>query len=185
MTTATHAATTTNKTRPVRRRVLAGLGTFVALLIGYGGYAIARPTVLRTEVEVNATPEQVWKVLADREGYPDWNPFIVSSTGELKVGGIITNVLRDATGKETTFKPELLAVEPGRELRWIGKLGFGGIFDGEHAFRIEPLDGGRSRLIQEEKFRGVAVPFMAGLLRGKIEPQFTAMNEAIATRATR
>lgn len=130
------------------------------LLLGYSAYSIVRPTVLHTQVEVDASPDQVWKVLADRDAYPSWNPFIVSSTGELKVGGTITNVLRDTTGKETTFTPELLAVDPGKELRWIGKIGFGGIFDGEHAFRIEPLDGGRSRLVQE-KFRGVAVPFMA------------------------
>jgi hypothetical protein len=172
-----------SKKPAVRRRVLAGLGAFVVLLIGYCVYAIVRPTVLHTEIEVNATPDVVWKVLTDREAYPSWNPFIVSSTGELKVGSTISNVLRDTTGKETTFTPELLAVEPGRELRWIGKVGFGGIFDGEHAFRIEPLDGGRARLIQEEKFRGVAVPFMTGWLRDKIEPQFTAMNQALATRA--
>jgi hypothetical protein len=172
-----------SKKSPVRRRILAGLGTFVVLSIGYCVYAIARPTVLHTEIEVNATPDEVWKVLTDREAYPSWNPFIVSSTGELKVGSTITNVLRDTTGKETTFTPELLAVEPGRELRWIGKVGFGGIFDGEHAFRIEPLDGGRTRLVQEEKFRGVAVPFMAGWLHDKIKPQFIAMNQALATRA--
>lgn len=178
MTTATQ-----KKTSPVRRRVFIGLGTFLALLIGYAVYSIARPTVLHTEIEIDATPDQVWKVLADREAYPEWNPFIVSSTGELKVGGPITNVLRDATGKDTTFTPELLAVEPGKELRWIGKIGFGGIFDGEHSFRIEALEGGRSRLIQEETFRGVAVPFTTGWLNNTIKPQFNAMNEALASRA--
>jgi hypothetical protein len=77
----------------------------------------------------------------------------------------------------------LLAVDPGRELRWIGKVGFGGIFDGEHSFRIEPLPGGRSRLIQQETFRGVAVPVMTGWLNSKIKPQFAAMNQALADRA--
>jgi hypothetical protein len=188
MTTATPKTTTASKTAskkngPVRRRVLAGLGIFVVLLIGYSTYAIARPTVLHTEIEINASPGQVWKVLADRDAYPDWNPFIVSSTGDLKVGGTITNVLRDTAGKDTTFTPELLAVDPGKELRWIGKIGFGGIFDGEHAFRIEDLGDGRSRLIQEEKFRGVAVPVMGGWLNDTIKPQFEAMNQALAARA--
>ena len=184
MTTTTENTKNTSKKSPVRRRVLLGLGAFVVALLGYSVYSIARPTVLHTETEVNATPDEVWKVLADRDAYPEWNPFIVSSTGELKVGDTITNVLKDTTGKETTFTPELLAADPGKELRWIGKVGFGGIFDGEHAFRIEPLDGGRSRLIQEEKFRGVAVPFMAGWLNDKIKPQFDAMNHALAERAS-
>ncbi|QNE22314.1 SRPBCC domain-containing protein [Kribbella qitaiheensis] len=171
------------KMSPVRRRLLTALATFVVLLAGYCVFSIAHPTVLRSQLEVDATPDQVWKVLTDREAYPSWNPFIVSSTGDLEAGGTITNVLRDTTGQETTFTPELLKVDPGRELRWIGKVGFGGIFDGEHSFRIEPLPGGRARLIQQETFRGVAVPVMAGWLSSKIKPQFDAMNQALATRA--
>jgi hypothetical protein len=165
-----------------KRKVLIGLGSVAVVLIAYCVFSIARPTVLRTAIELDATPDQVWKVLTDRGSYPDWNPFIVSSTGDLTTGATITNVLKDTTGKETTFTPKLLAVEPGRELRWIGRVGFGGIFDGEHSFRIEALPGGRSRLIQQETFRGVAVPVMSGWLDSKIKPQFTAMNEALAAR---
>ncbi|GAA1612790.1 hypothetical protein GCM10009789_78800 [Kribbella sancticallisti] len=175
--------TSEKKKTPVRRRVLAGVGAFAVLLAGYCVYAIAHTTVLHTEIEIDASPEQVWQVLADRDAYPTWNPFMVSSTGELTVGSTITNVLKDTNGKETEFTPELLAVEPGKELRWIGRIGFGGIFDGEHSFRIEPLEGGRSRLIQEEKFKGIAVPFTVGMLNKTIKPQFEAMNEALAKRA--
>ena len=178
------STTTTKKKSPVRRCVLAGVGAFAVLVAGYCVYAIAHTTVLHTEIEIDASPDQVWQVLTDRGAYPEWNPFIVSSTGELKVGSTITNVLKDTNGKDTEFTPELLAVEPGKELRWIGKIGFGGVFDGEHSFRIEPLDGGRSRLIQEEKFNGIAVPFTVSMLNNTIKPQFHAMNKALATRAT-
>jgi len=166
-----------------KRKVLIGLGAVVVLLVAYCVFSIAKPTVLRTTIDVNATPDQVWKVLTERSAYPEWNPFIVSSTGDLTTGGTITNVLRDTAGKETTFTPKLLAVEPGRELRWIGKVPPGGIFDGEHSFRIEPLPDGGSRLIQQETFRGVAVPVMSSWLNNKIKPQFDAMNRALAARA--
>lgn len=166
------------------RKLFIALGTIVVLIGGYTVYTIVRPFVLHTEVEVDATPAQVWKVLADRSAYPEWNPFIISSTGELTTGGTITNVLRDTEGKDTTFSPELLVVEPNKELRWIGKIGFGGVFDGEHSFRLEELPGGHTRLIQEETFRGVAVPFTRSMLTKTIEPQFIAMNQALATRAT-
>jgi hypothetical protein len=166
------------------KKLLVALGTIVVLVAGYTVYTIVRPFVLHTELEVNATPEQVWKVLADRQAYPEWNPFIISSTGELTAGGTITNVLRDTEGKDTTFTPELLVVEPNKELRWIGKIAFGGIFDGEHSFRLEELPGGRTRLVQEETFRGAAVPFTTSMLTKTIKPQFAAMNQALATRAT-
>jgi hypothetical protein len=166
-------------------KVLVALGTLVVLIAGYTVYTIVRPFVLHAELEIDATPEQVWKVLADRSAYQEWNPFIISSTGELVAGGTITNVLRDTEGKETTFTPELLAVEPNKELRWVGKIAFGGIFDGEHAFRLEELPNGRTRLIHEETFRGAAVPFTKSMLTKTIEPQFAAMNHALAERATR
>jgi hypothetical protein len=165
------------------KKLFVALGTIVVLVAGYTVYTIAWPFVLHTEIEVDATPEQVWKVLADRQAYAEWNPFIISSTGELAAGGTITNVLRDTEGKETTFTPELLVVEPNKELRWVGKIAFGGIFDGEHAFRLEELPNGRTRLIHEETFRGVAVPFAKSMLTRTIEPQFIAMNHALAARA--
>jgi hypothetical protein len=93
-------------------------------------------------------------------------------------------VLRDTKGSETTFDPKLLAVVPNQELRWIGRVGPGAIFDGEHSFRLTPLPGGRTRLIQEEKFTGAAVPFTRAMLTNTIKPQFEAMNQALATKAT-
>lgn len=156
----------------------------LAVLGGYTAYALTKSTVLRTEIVIDADADDVWTVLTDRDAYPQWNPFIVSSTGDLVTGQTISNVLKDVDGKENAFTPEVLVAEPGQELRWIGKLGPGGVFDGEHAFRIEQIGPGRVRFIQEERFRGVAVPFMAGWLRSKIEPQFRAMNDALAARAS-
>ena len=83
--------------------------------------------------------------------------------------------MRDVTG-ETTFTPTVLVVNPGRELRWLGSVGPGGIFDGEHSFLIEPLGPGRVRLVQREEFRGVLIPFFRGQLLDHTLPQFHAMN---------
>lgn len=163
--------------------VLTVVAAVVVALGGYSVWALTHPTTLRTEIEIDASADRVWQVLADREEYPGWNPFIVRSTGDLVVGKTITNVLKDGDGKETTFTPELLEADPGKELRWIGKVWIGGIFDGEHSFTIEDAGQGRVRFVQEEKFRGVAVPFMKGWLESKIQPQFEAMNRALATRA--
>ena len=166
------------------KKLFSALGTIVAVITGYTVYTVVSPFVLHTQLDIDASPEQVWKVLADRHDYPRWNPFIISSTGALMVGDTITNVLRDTKGSETTFSPKLLAVEPGKELRWIGKVPPGAIFDGEHSFRLEALPDGRTRLIQEEKFTGAAIPFTRSMLNTTIKPQFEAMNRALAARAT-
>jgi hypothetical protein len=166
------------------KKFLVAVGTVVVVLAGWTVYTVARPFVLHTELDIDASPEQVWQVLTDRQSYPVWNPFIISSSGELKVGDTITNVLRDTKGGETKFTPTLLAVVPNQELRWIGKVPPGALFDGEHSYRLTPLPGGRTRLVQEEKFSGAAVPFTQSMLKNTIKPQFDAMNRALAARAT-
>ena len=41
---------------------------------------------LRTEIVIQASPENVWKILTDLENYPRWNPFIRHAIGKAEVG---------------------------------------------------------------------------------------------------
>ena len=41
---------------------------------------------LNSEIEINASPETVWKLLTDTSRFPEWNPFIRRLSGEFKVG---------------------------------------------------------------------------------------------------
>lgn len=135
---------------------------------------------LRTEIEINASPERVWQILTDTEKFPQWNPFIHSLNGNLVKGGTIEVFLGESGTKGMTFRPTVLKVTPNRTLRWLGRLFIGGIFDGEHIFEIEPLDENRVRFIQREEFNGILVPFFNfdSTQRG-----FEAMNRALKERA--
>ncbi|XRQ16225.1 SRPBCC domain-containing protein, partial [Actinomadura welshii] len=73
-------------------------------------------------------------------------------------------------------------VEPERRLAWLGRLFIPGIFDGAHSFELEALTPGSTRFIQSERFSGVLVPLLRGLLRST-EAGFAAMNTALAARA--
>ena len=167
--------------KPRRKRLLVVATLVLATLTGYAVWSNAVPYTLSASIEIDATPDEVWSVLTDLDAYDEWNPFIVSSSGTTKVGATLTNTMRDATG-ETTFTPTVLTVTSGRELRWLGKLGPGAVFDGEHSFLIEPVRPGRVRLIQTERFSGVLVPFFRGQLHDNTLPQFRAMNEALTQR---
>ncbi len=74
----------------------------------------------------------------------------------------------------------MLVVEPGRELRWIGKVGPGGIFDGEHTFTIKQIRPGLVLFTQREDFTGVAIPFYEQRLHDDTLPMFRAMDAALA-----
>ncbi len=41
---------------------------------------------IKTEVVINAKPEEIWNVLTDFEKYPEWNPFIKSISGAHEEG---------------------------------------------------------------------------------------------------
>ena len=176
-------ATMGARRRPRRRRLLAALAAILVFLGGYAVWTNTRPYTLEASIEIHATPQRVWAILTDLPAYKQWNPFIVSSSGRVQVGATLTNRMHDASG-DTTFTPAVLVVRPGRELRWIGRVGPGGLFDGEHTFTIQPIRPDLVRFTQREDFTGVAVPFYESKLHADTLPQFRAMNAALAQRAT-
>ncbi|MFI9810471.1 SRPBCC family protein [Streptomyces sp. NPDC052301] len=150
-------------------------------------WADVHPVRLTDSTEIDATPEEGWQVLTDFADHPRWNPFmtsarVTSSGGRLADGAHLRIVMRDAHG-DTTFTPQVHAAVPGKELRRLGKRGPGWTADGQHRFVIERIGPGPVRLTQSERFTGVAVPFVQGVLKSDTLPQLRAMNAALARRA--
>ena len=137
---------------------------------------------LTTKIDIEAAPEGVWAVLSDLPSYPSWNPFIREASGTLAAGERLDLTMQPEGGRAMRFRPTVLEAQPGRELRWLGRLVAPGVFDGEHRFAIEPTAGG-SRLVQEERFTGLLVPLLAKGLRKRTLPAFEQMNEAVKERA--
>lgn len=137
------------------------------------------PTI-QTSIEIAAEPEQVWQALTDLDSYPEWNPFIIEGSGELRQGEKLKLRMKPPGGKAMTFKPEVLVVDSGSELRWVGHLLFHGLFDGEHWFTLHP-DGAGTKLTQGEYFSGLLPPLMGGMLK-KTEQGFRDMNVALKER---
>ena len=137
---------------------------------------------LRTQIEIEATPERVWEILTDFDAYPEWNPFIQAIEGEAAPGSKLEVRIEPPGGRAMRFKPTVLEAAPRQELRWLGRVLVPGLFDGEHSLRIEPIDDSRVRFVQAERFTGVLVPLFGKSLE-KTERGFTAMNEALKRRA--
>jgi hypothetical protein len=137
---------------------------------------------LHTEIEIDAAPTRVWGILTDLAGYPDWNPFIVSSTGTVAAGERLINRLEPPGGKALTFKPTVTEVDEGRVFEWLGRLGLPGLFDGRHRFELVPCGDG-TRLVQTESFTGLLVPFLRTSLNTKTLAGFRSMNAALKARA--
>ena len=137
---------------------------------------------LHTEIEIDATPDDVWQVLTDLERYPEWNPFIVSSVGKPEVGQSLINRMEPPGGMGITMKPQVTVVDDGKTFEWLGHLGFPGVFDGRHRFDVEASPTG-TRLSHSEELDGVLVRFLRKSVDTTTKSGFEAMNAALKARA--
>lgn len=138
---------------------------------------------LRCEIGIDSPPERVWEILIDFERFPEWNPFIRQASGRIEANERLTVTMHPSGGRRTTFRPSILKVEPNKELRWLGHLGFPGVFDGQHIFELQPSEDRKTLFIQREEFCGILLPFLTGMLRKETARGFVEMNLALKKRA--
>jgi len=134
---------------------------------------------LITDIEINASAENVWKALMDFENYPSWNPFVREIKGGTAVGDRLKVFLKPSGGSGMTMTPKVVKNEPNLEFVWLGNLFVSGIFDGRHSFRIEPINGNNVRFVQSEQFSGILVPLLWMFIGKSTRRGFEEMNSAL------
>jgi hypothetical protein len=135
---------------------------------------------LETSITINANLETVWNTFTDFDSYPEWNSFIKSVKGEIKVG---ERIEAEITGMK--FTPKIEVFDYQKELTWLGNASIPYIFDGRHSFIFTENSNGTTHVIHKEYFRGILVPFMKKKLRTEIKDGFKHWNEILKTRAER
>ena len=137
---------------------------------------------IRSGATIDATSEEVWGVLADFGSYGEWNPGFASIEGQAEAGTKLDIAFSLKGDRTMRMRPTVLAAEPGRELRWLGRVFVPGLFDGEHRFEIHDDEPGRVRFVQGERFRGLLVPFLRSMIEVDTLAMFERVNVALAAR---
>ncbi len=133
------------------------------------------PLQFRHEIFINATPEQVWRVLADMEHWPAWNTDVTYLTlkGELKPGTQF--VWKEKGAKPTSY---LQSVLPDQQLGWTGKaMGLSAV----HIFTLVPQNGG-TLVVQEESLEGWLVSVFKPVVRKLGNSGMVHWNNALKRR---
>ncbi len=137
---------------------------------------------LYTEIEISAPASAVWAELANTEKYPEWNPFVKRLSGELAVGNRLAVTIQSEGNAAMDFSPTVLVSDENHELRWVGQLGFSGIFDGEHFFIMDETPEGTTLFRQGEHFSGMLSYVLFPFIEEDTENGFEAMNAALKAR---
>ncbi|MGJ0508022.1 MAG: SRPBCC family protein [Methylocystis sp.] len=137
---------------------------------------------LETQIDIDAPAARIWALLTDFERMPAWNPFITGISGRLAQGERLSVQIAPPGKTAMRFRPVILTLRPQQELRWRGSVLIRGLFDGEHYFLLEPLDDRRTRLTHGERFSGLLVSLLSGMLPATRQG-FEAMNLALKEQA--
>ncbi|ELR72249.1 hypothetical protein C900_01803 [Fulvivirga imtechensis AK7] len=140
---------------------------------------------LSTSVNISASPDKVWSILMDFDKYPEWNPFIISIIGKVKLRERLKITIQQPGAKPMVFKPQVTLFKKEKQFGWLGSLFMRGIFDGHHIFEIEDHGDGTCTFVQREEFAGVLVPFLWKSLDIKTRAGFEAMNNTLKSLAER
>ena len=136
---------------------------------------------IRTRIDIEAPPADVWRHLVDLDAYADWNPFIPVASGVPEVGQKLSLRLEPPGGRGITIRPTVTAVTPASVFEWLGHLVVPGLFDGRHRFDLVPIPSG-THLVQSESFGGLLVRLLRRSLDGSTRAGFEAMNAALRRR---
>lgn len=137
---------------------------------------------LRTEIEIQASPEKVWQILTDLDKWTEWNPFITIATGNPHIGEKV-DINVHSESKEMTLHCTVIKVEQAKELCWKYHVGSPVLFRGEHSFIIEKSRGNQVRFIDREMFNGLFVPLQARDIDTHSRQGFELMDQALKARA--
>jgi hypothetical protein len=134
---------------------------------------------IETDIEIDAAPETVWRVLADLPTWPRWHPYVDGARGALEEGSRV--VLRKSApgGRTMAVRQTVARVEDGIEFRLVGRLAVRGLLDNEHRFRVEPTGEGRTRFLHGQAFRGFLVRIMIRRRGATAYEVFDEINKAL------
>ena len=154
-------------------RIVVVIGALYLCLLALGSSLLPPVYTISSEIDIESTAEETWKVLTDFKSYGEWNPYLLKAEGILREGEAVTlTLISDNFDKPFTTTARFASVIVPTQFHWENSLLVTGIYDTRHYFVLEPNNNGQIRLHQYEEFRGL----LAWLLNGD-EPRKAAAKE--------
>ena len=120
------------------------------------------PVKAKKDIQINASPSQVWELLSDINNWHEWNNDIKESklNGSLAVGSTF-----DWKSGGTKIHSTLHTVTPHKKLGWSGKA-FGSF--AIHNWTLTDVNGS-TKVVVEESMEGTLMRFFRGFMQNTLE----------------
>ncbi len=114
-------------------------------------------------ITINASPETVWEILSDANGYPNWDMTMDHIEGKLALGETVKFFTKLSP---QAFPIKVTVFEPGKRMVLTGGMPLG-LFKSERTHTLS-VTGGHTTFHTEEIFNGLLLPIF-----GKNIPDLT------------
>jgi hypothetical protein len=107
-------------------------------------------------INVQASPEKIWRLLTNAADFPRWNTTVSKIDGTIAAGERLALQVPAAPGR--TFKPRVTRFEPAQTMEWSD--GFAPMFRGVRTFSVVANGDGTTTFSMVEVFRGLMLPMI-------------------------
>ncbi len=118
---------------------------------------------------INASPETIWEILTDAEGYPAWDEGTIRLEGRIALGEKITAYAKLSPNK--AFPVKVMEFLPPYRMTWGSGMPLG-LFKAERTFKINKQSDTITEVIVREQFSGFLLPLI-----GRTIPNLTPVFE--------
>ena len=139
--------------------------------------------IVRAEIEIDASREQVFDILADLEAYPEWNPFTPRVESTLEPGAPVHLFVRLRTAKLRHQVEYVTANERPSQLCWGADIGARFLVRADRCQRLTALGERRTRYVCTDEIQGWLAPLVMGLFGEAMQRGFEDCAQALKKRA--
>ncbi len=154
---------------------IAGIALILILVVALALALTGRKSV-HAELDINATPAEIWAIVVNTAAYDEWNPILVAADGEFVEGGTVNYQMKMGEGDPVPVSPRTITLIPEKQLTQYG--GNDLVLSYRHTWQLEPIEGG-TRATQKEEYKGIGVWFWDP---SDVEKLYQQGLEAVAAR---
>ena len=142
---------------------------------------MALPVKIEHRIGIQAPAETIWPMIADIEGWPNWNPLYIRAEGKLAFDSRLTLEVAIPGQKPRIIKPVITDWTPNEQIIWRLSM-FGGMLRSTRYIEIESLGEESSIFSNGEIFEGSLLWLLTKAQRKAIKAGFAAFSEAVRDR---